>query len=59
MKNITNKTQNTADIIRELDKVRMAHLFNKIYNHKNEYPDSVEKWLEWLNKKGGNTIDTI
>lgn len=30
MKDINNKTQNTADIIRELDKVRMAHLFSEL-----------------------------
>ena len=37
----------------------MAHLFNDMKNHPEKYPDNVERWLEWLNKDSGDSVDNL
>lgn len=59
MKDKYGKLNNKSQAIRNLDKVRMAHLLNRIKQYPDEYPDSVKTWLEWLNSDSGDTIDTL
>ena len=49
-------TNNKAQTIRSLDKLRMAHLFNDMQKNPTKYPQNVEDWLTWLNQKSGDNI---
>ena len=53
------RINNKAQAIRSLDKLRMAHLFNDMKSNPEKYPNSVEEWLEWLNKDSGDSITTL
>lgn len=59
MKDEYGRIEDKAHVIRILDKLRMAHLFNNIKSHPEKYPDNVNGWLEWLNKDSGDTIDNL
>lgn len=59
MKDEYGRIEDKAHVIRSLDKLRMAHLFNNIKSHPEKYPDNVNDWLEWLNKDSGDTIDNL
>lgn len=59
MKDEYGRTNNKSQAIRSLDKVRMAHLLNRIKQQPDKYPDTVEAWLEWLNLESGDTIETL
>ena len=59
MKDEYGRLDNKSQAIRNLDKVRMAHLLNNIKQCPDKYPDSVEAWIEWLNLDSGDTIDTL
>lgn len=56
MKDEYGRTDNKAQVIRSLDKVRMAHLLNDIKTNPDKYPATVEEWLEWLNKDSSDDL---
>jgi len=51
------RTNNKAQAIRELDKLRMAYLLDDIKRNPDKYPDNRMDWVEWLNKESGNNMD--
>jgi len=51
------RTNNKAQVIRELDKLRMAYLLDDIKKNPDKYPDNRMDWVEWLNKESGNNMD--
>ena len=59
LKDEYGRIEDKAHVIRSLDKLRMAHLFNDMKNNPEKYPDNVERWLEWLNKDSGDSIDNL
>ena len=59
MKDEYGRINNKAQVIRSLDKLRMAHLLNDMKANPEKYPNSVEEWLEWLNKDSGDSIDNL
>ena len=59
MKDKDGRINNKAQVIRNLDKLRMAHLFNDMKSNPKKYPNSVEEWIEWLNKDSGDSIDNL
>lgn len=56
MKDEYERTNNNAQTIRSLDKLRMAHLFDDISNNPDKYPKGVNEWLDWLNKESGTDV---
>ena len=59
MRDEYGRDNNKAQAIRSLDKVRMAHLLNDIKNNPDKYPENVEGWIIWLNKKSGDNIFSL
>lgn len=59
MKDEHGRVNSKAQVIRDLDKLRMAHLFHDMKQHPEKYPDSIKGWLDWLNKDSGESIDTL
>ena len=59
MKDEYGRINNKAQVIRNLDKLRMAHLFNDMKSNPEKYPNSVGEWIEWLNKDSGDSIDNL
>ena len=59
MKDEYGRIDNKAQVIRRLNKVRMAYLFNDMKEHPEKYPNSRSEWLDWLNKDSGETLDTL
>lgn len=51
------RTNNKAQAIKELDKLRLAYLLDDIKNNPDKYPDNRMDWLEWLNKDSGSNMD--
>lgn len=50
------RASNKAQAIRNMDKLRMAYLFDDMQKNSEKYPSTREEWLEWLNKDSGNNI---
>lgn len=59
MKDEFGRTNNKAQAIRSLDKLRMAHLLRDIAENPNKYPKDVNSWIEWLNAESGDSIDNL
>lgn len=56
MKDKHGRMDNRAQVIRGLDKLRMAHLLNDMRENPGKYPEGVDAWLEWLNQESGDSI---
>lgn len=48
---------NRMQVIRKMDKLRVAMLLEGIVNHPEYYPCNREGWLRWLNELAGDSID--
>ena len=59
MKDEYGRINNRAQVIRSLDKLRMAHLLALIVENPDRYPKNTGEWLEWLNVDSGETIDKL
>ena len=59
MKDEYGRTDNKAQVIRSLDKVRMAWLFQDMREHPEKYPKNRAEWFDWLNEDSGETLDTL
>ena len=59
MRDECGKIKNRAQVIRSLDKLRMAHFLALIVENPNKYPKSTVEWLEWLNADSGESIDNL
>jgi len=59
MKDEYGRTDNKAQVIRSLDKLRMAYLLNDIKKNTDKYPNDTMEWVEWLNMDSGDSIDNL
>lgn len=59
LKDEYGRVNNKAQVIRNLDKTRMAYLFNDMKSNPEKYPRSIEEWYEWLEKSSGDSITTL
>jgi len=59
MKDEYGRTNNKAQVIRELDKLRMAYLLNDIKSNPDKYPNTAMEWVEWLNMDSGDNLDSL
>lgn len=59
MRDEYGRINNRAQIIRRLDKLRLAHLLSLIVENPDKYPKSTVEWLEWLNADSGERIDKL
>lgn len=50
---------NRVQVIRSLDKLRLAHLLTLIVENPEEYPKNTMEWLDWLNAESGDSIDKL
>jgi hypothetical protein len=48
---------NRMQVIRKMDKLRIAMLLELIVNNLGDYPCTREEWLTWLNEPASNSID--
>ena len=53
------RINNRAQVIRSLDKLRLAHFLSLIVENPDQYPTSTVEWLEWLNADSGESIDKL
>lgn len=59
MKDEYGRINNKAQVIRELDKLRMAYLLNDIKSNPDKYPNTAMEWVEWLNMDSGDNLDSL
>lgn len=59
MRDEYGRIDNRAQVIRSLDKLRLAHLLSIIVENPQEYPKSTIEWLDWLNAESGENIDKL
>lgn len=59
MKDEFGRKQNKAQVIRSLDKTKMATLLQNIQENPDKYPGDRSGWIEWLNAGSGNSIDNL
>lgn len=59
MKDEYGRINNKAQVIRELDKLRMAYLLNDIKSNPDKYPSTTMEWVEWLNMGSGDNLDSL
>lgn len=59
MKDEYGRINNKAQVIRELDKLRMAYLLNDIKSNPDKYPSTTMEWVEWLNMDSGDNLDSL
>ena len=59
MKDEYGRIYNKTQVIRSLDKLRMAYLLNDIKSNLDKYPNTTMEWLEWLNMDSGDSIDNL
>lgn len=59
MKDELKKINNTTQVIRTLDKMRLAMLLFDIKNNSNKYPNDIDGWVQWLNKDSGDNVFDI
>ena len=59
MRDEYGRIDNRAQVIRNLDKLRLAHLLSLIVENPDEYPKSTAEWLDWLNADSGESIDKL
>lgn len=59
MRDEYGRINNRAQIIRSLDKLRLAHFLTLIVENPEEYPKNTMEWLDWLNAESGDSIDKL
>lgn len=59
MRDDYGRINNKAQVIRELDKLRMAYLLNDIKSNPDKYPSTTMEWVEWLNMDSGDNLDSL
>ncbi|KAI4445363.1 hypothetical protein C823_007870 [Eubacterium plexicaudatum ASF492] len=59
MRDEYGRINNRAQIIRSLDKLRLAHFLTLIVENPEEYPKNTMEWLDWLNAESGDNIDKL
>lgn len=59
MKDEYGRINNKAQVIRELDKLRMAYLLNDIKSNPDKYPNTAMEWVEWINMDSGDNLDSL
>lgn len=59
MKDEYGRTNNKAQAIRSLDKLRMEHLLKDISDNSSKYPKDINGWLEWLNTDNGGSVENL
>ena len=59
MKDEYGRINNKVQVIRELDKLRMAYLLNDIKSNPDKYPNTAMEWVEWLNMDSGDNLDSL
>lgn len=59
MKDEYGRINNKAQVIRELDKLRIAYLLNDIKSNPDKYPNTTMEWVEWLNMDSGDNLDSL
>lgn len=59
MKDEYGRIDNKAQVIRSLDKLRMAYLLDDIKKNPDKYPNDTMEWVEWINMDSGDSIDNL
>lgn len=59
MRDEYGRINNRAQVIRSLDKLRLAHFLTLIVENPEEYPKNTMEWLDWLNAESGDSIDKL
>lgn len=59
MRDEYGRINNRAQVIRSLDKLRLAHFLTLIVEDPEEYPKNTMEWLDWLNAESGDSIDKL
>lgn len=59
MKDEYGRVNNKSQVIRELDKLRLAYLLDDIKSNPDKYPSDRMEWLEWLNADSGVDLDNL
>lgn len=59
MRDEYGRIDNRAQVIRSLDKLRLAHFLSLIVENPGHYPKSTVEWLDWLNADSGESIDKL
>lgn len=59
MRDEYGRIDNRAQVIRSLDKLRLAHFLALIVENPEEYPKNIIEWLDWLNAESGKSIDNL
>lgn len=59
MRDKYGRINNRAQVIRSLDKIRLAHFLTLIVENTEEYPKNTMEWLDWLNAESGDSIDKL
>lgn len=59
MKDEYGRTNNKAQAIRSLDKLRMAYFLKDISDNPIKYPKDINGWLEWLNTDSGDSFENL
>lgn len=59
LKDEFGRINNRAQVIRHLDKLRLAYLLELVVKNPEEYPKSTIEWLDWLNADSGESIDKL
>lgn len=57
MKDIWGRTNNRCQAIKELDFGKMGYLLFLIKNNPQNYPNSLNEWLDWLEEESGESIE--
>lgn len=53
------RIDNRGQVIKSLDKLRLAHFLLLIVENPDQYPKSTVEWLDWLNADSGESIDKL
>lgn len=56
MRNKNERTDNSSQAIRSLDKHRLSCLLDYIAKNPNKYPGNPTGWLVWLDADSGDSI---
>lgn len=59
MKDEFGRTNNKAQVIRELNGRNLAYLLGDIAKNPQKYPNNTHDWLVWLGSESGESIDKL
>lgn len=59
MRDAYGRIKNKSQVIRNLDKLRLAYLFDDVKRNPDKYPSDRIRWLEWLNADSGDNLDNL